>query len=236
MVITEIPHHWLYPATLEEAANSQRQMAQQVVVEDAFNPVVERIVGTDASNAPRDPEKQMFAVCVSLNYPALKLVEFGHAQAVAPLPYIPGFLGFREAPALVEAFQNLKQKPDLILVDGHGISHPRRLGIASHLGVLLDCPTIGVAKSILVGKPEGEPGNIPGDSVPLVWKGETIGLVLRTRTNVLPVYISPGHRISMASAKEWVIRCLSGFKLPEPTRHAHKIANQVRRDSTQILA
>ena len=115
------------------------------------------------------------------------------------------------------------------MVDGHGISHPRGLGIASHLGVLLDCPSIGVAKSILVGRPDGELGNQVGDSVPLRWKGQTLGLVLRTRPNVQPVYVSVGHRVSLETAVEIVLKCLSRYRLPEPTRQAHQAANLCRR-------
>jgi deoxyribonuclease V len=227
------PREWLYPASLEEAANVQRELAQRVRTEDEFNPV-QRIAGTDVSNTLKDPENQIYAVCVSLAYPSLRVLEEGRAQVTAPLPYVPGFLGFREAPALVEAFHQLAQPPDLVLVDGHGVSHPRGLGIASHLGVLLDCPTVGVAKSILVGKPAGDLGNQPGDHVPLVWKAKPIGAVLRTRANVQPVYVSPGHRISLESAIEWVTRCLTRYRLPEPTRQAHQAANIFRKAASAV--
>jgi len=223
-----ILNEWLWPDDLTHAAQVQRELAAHVDSTDRFGEI-NRVGGTDCSNLPSDPEKRMTAVCVSLNYPALQVQEYAHAQADAPLPYVPGFLGFREAPALVEAIQKLSVMPDLLMVDGHGISHPRRLGIASHLGVLLDCPTIGVAKNILVGKAGGDLGPNVGDSVPLVWKGNQIGWVLRSRVNTLPIYVSPGHRVSMQSALELVIRCLGKTKLPEPTRIAHNSANLVRK-------
>ena len=223
-----IPRHWLYPKDLDEAANVQRELAGKVVRADRL-PAVHRVGGSDVSNNPRDPENRIYAAIISLDFPSLKPLENQCAAGVAPLPYVPGFLAFREVPALVDAFQNLSVKPDLLLVDGHGISHPRGLGIASHLGVILDCPTIGVAKSILVGKPQGEPGNSPGDFTPLVWKGQTIGVVLRTRANVSPVYVSVGHRICLETAVDWVTRCLTRYRLPEPTRLAHQAANQCRK-------
>jgi deoxyribonuclease V len=190
---------------------------------------IHRIGGTDVSNNLRDPENRIYAAIITLDYPGLTPAGQACVDATAALPYVPGFLAFREVPALVEAYHRLPVKPDLLLVDGHGISHPRGLGIASHLGVLLDCPTIGVAKSILVGKPAATLGNRVGDTVPLVWKGNPIGVVLRTRTNVQPVYVSTGHNISLETAVQWVIRCLSRYRLPEPTRQAHTAANVCRK-------
>lgn len=230
-----IPTAWLYPASLEEAAQVQRLLAEKVVREDQL-PVIHRVGGLDVSNNLRDPENWVYASVVSLDVSSLKPLETTCAQVQSTLPYMPGFLAFREVPALVEAFEQLQVKPDLLMVDGHGISHPRGLGIASHLGVLLDCPTIGVAKSILVGKPASEPGNQVGDFVPLVWRGKTLGAVVRTRSNVAPVYISTGHKISLETAVEWVIRCLTRFRLPEPTRQAHQAANSCRRAHTPPLA
>lgn len=226
-----IPNHWLYPPDLKVAAQVQRELAAKVIRDDQFS-AIHRVGGSDVSNNPRDPENRIYAALLALDFPSLKPLESQYATATAPLPYVPGFLAFREVPALVEAFQQLSVKPDLILVDGHGVSHPRRLGIASHLGVVLDCPTIGVAKSILVGSPQGEPGNRPGDCTPLVWQGKTIGAVLRTRANVSPVYVSTGHRITLDSAIEWVIRCLTRYRLPEPTRLAHQAANQCRKTNS----
>lgn len=225
---SEPPREWLRPSSLEEAARVQKLLAAKVVVEDRLGPV-RRLGGTDVSNDPHDPESRLHAVVVALDAGTLRVVETASASAAAPIPYVPGFLGFREAPALVEAFRALREPPDLVFVDGHGVSHPRGLGIASHLGVLLDVPTIGVAKRILVGRPQGELGPAPGDRVPLVWRGKTLGAVVRTRANVQPVYVSAGHRVSLETAVEWVTRCMTGLKLPEPTRRAHEAANAVRK-------
>lgn len=227
-MLPNIPTEWLYPASLEEAAQVQRELAGRVSLSDELRSV-RTIVGTDVSNNLYDPEKQVYAAMVHLNYPSLQVFETSNIREQAKFPYVPGFLGFRESPALVEAFQHLKQKPDLMLVDGHGISHPRGLGIASQLGVLLDCPTIGVAKSILVGTPEEELGQNPGDQVPLIWKGNVIGAVLRTKARVKPLYISTGHKISLPTAVEWVMKCVKGYRLPEPTRQAHLAANAYRK-------
>jgi len=232
--MNEIPHEWLYPRDWGEAAQVQRQMANQVLGEDQWKSL-RTIAGTDVSNTPRDPENRIYAAMVGMSYPGLKILHSACERSTTELPYQPGFLAFREAPALVKAFQQLTEQmgavPDCLMVDGHGISHPRGLGIASHLGVLLDCPSIGVAKSILVGKPEGELGNQIGDSVPLRWKGQTLGLVLRTRPNVQPVYVSIGHRVSLETAVEVVLKCLSRYRLPEPTRQAHQEANLCRRSA-----
>lgn len=222
------PHDWLYPASLSAAAEIQREMAQRVVREDALGPV-STVAGVDTSMKWRDSTGPIHAAIVQLDWPALTLRASAAVSAPSPIPYVPGFLGFRECPSLVGAYQQLPTVPDIIFVDGHGISHPRGLGIASHLGVLLDRPTIGVAKSILVGEPLAPLGEEPGDRTPLVWKGETIAMVLRTRRRANPLYISTGHRISLETAVEWVMRTARGYRLPEPTRLAHEAANAHRR-------
>lgn len=233
--MADIPHEWLYPETLEDASRVQRQLAEKVLKEDHLPEVIQRVGGTDVSNNLRDPENLIYAAVASLSFPALKPLENTCIKAKAAFPYIPGFLAFREVPALVDAYRQLPVKPELLFVDGHGISHPRGLGIASHLGVLLDCPTIGVAKSILVGRPEGELGNRAGDTIPLMWKGQTIGAVLRTKPNVQPVYIATGHKISLETAVFWVTQCLTRYRLPEPTRQAHTAANLCRKSLSPDL-
>jgi deoxyribonuclease V len=232
-IIDEIPEPWLYPASLEEAAQVQRFLAQKVIVEDALGSV-ELVGGVDVSNNLYDPAEMVYAAVVSLNVPQLQVIDSACDARQSKLPYVPGFLAFREVPALVGAIKQLSRKPDLILVDGHGISHPRGLGIASHLGVLLDCPTIGVAKSILVGKPAGELAPEAGSSVPLVWQGREIAVCLRSKLRSNPLYISPGHKISQQTAVEWVLNCLKGYRLPEPTRQAHLAANQHRKMAVVI--
>jgi deoxyribonuclease V len=233
--LSRIPREWLYPATLAEATRVQRLLSERVIQEDALPPIqrIHRVAGADVSNTPRDPQDMIYAALALLSYPNLKLLETSCVSAKSHFSYVPGFLAFRETPALIAAFSRLREmpdaRPDVLMVDGHGISHPRGLGIASHLGVLLDWPTIGVAKSILVGHAEGEPGNSPGDHVPLVRHGKQVGVVLRTRKNVQPVYVSVGHKISLETAIRLVVDCLSRYRLPEPTRQAHIAANICRR-------
>jgi len=153
-------------------------------------------------------------------------------QAVAyekvDFPYIPGLLGFREVPVLRKAFGKLSRPPDVLLVDAHGIAHPRGFGSASHLGVVLDVPTVGCAKSRLCGEHD-EPPAEKGGRTPLVFGGETVGIVLRTRCGVSPVYVSPGQRADPASSAELALRCCPRYRIPEPLRRAHDLANRARR-------
>ncbi|HEY0979232.1 MAG TPA: deoxyribonuclease V [Candidatus Paceibacterota bacterium] len=173
--------------------------------------------------------KEGFAGFVTLTYPELAVVDHAVAKAAIPFPYIPGLLSFREIPMLLAAWEQLREKPEVLLVDGIGIAHPRRLGIASHLGLVLDLPTIGVAKSVLVGSFE-EPGNEPGDTTPLVdpKNGDVLGMALRTKRGVKPVFVSPGHRITLDESVALVRSCVVRHRLPEPTRHAHRIMNEYR--------
>ncbi len=227
-----ILQEWLFPPSIEDAKHIQRQLAEKVILTDDFSPP-HFIGGVDVSQTLHDPEERVYAAAVSLDRQSLRLEEEVGVCQKQTFPYIPGFLGFRESPALVEAVQKLKKRPEVLLVDGHGISHPRRLGIASHLGVLLDLPTIGVAKSILVGHPAGELGDKKGDCIPLIWKGEQIGMLLRSKVNCNPLIISVGHRLSLNSALEIVLGCLTKYRLPEPTRQAHLAANRYRRLSQE---
>ena len=170
---------------------------------------------------------------VALRYPDLTIIERSSACCVTSFPYIPGLLTFREGPALIESFRRLRSEPDVIFFDGQGIAHPRGLGIASHIGVLLDRPTVGVAKSLLVGTAE-DPGPAPGSTSPILYDDETIGMVVRTKERTKPVYISVGHRIDLARAVDLVLATTRGYRLPEPTRQAHLFANAVRRAGGQI--
>jgi deoxyribonuclease V len=170
----------------------------------------------------------MYAAVVVVEWPSGDVVEQVTAERPAEFPYIPGLLSFREIPALLAAFEKLRSKPDVIIYDGHGIAHPRRFGIASHLGVLLDVPTIGCAKSRLVGE-HAEPGLERGAQTPLTLDGKTIGAVVRTRTNVKPVFVSVGHRVSLRAAVRLVLDTATRYRLPEPTRLAHVFSNTARR-------
>ena len=165
------------------------------------------------------------AAIAILRYPSLALVEYQVARIATTMPYIPGFLSFREYPALLAAWEQLRQKPDLIFVDGHGISHPRRLGVASHFGLLVDVPTIGVAKKRLCGKFEPLSAEVGAKSA-LMDKGEQLGWVWRSKARCNPLFIATGHRVSADGALAWVQRCMAGYRLPEPTRWADAIASR----------
>ncbi|MCL2895956.1 deoxyribonuclease V [Brenneria tiliae] len=164
------------------------------------------------------------AAIAVLRYPALELVEYKIARVATTMPYIPGLLSFRECPGLMAAWGMLEHKPDLLFVDGHGISHPRRLGVASHFGLLVNVPTIGVAKSRLCGHfaPLSDP---VGSREPLLDKGEQIGWVWRSKARCNPLFVATGHRVGLDSALLWVQRCMRGYRLPEPTRWADAVAS-----------
>lgn len=219
---------WLFPANAHEAIAIQRLMVEKVVHEDAFGSL-HWIGGLDVSNWRFDPSRRVFAAAVVLCKETKELQEAACAMQKDAFPYIPGLLSFREAPALVEAFQKLKQRPDLLFVDGHGIAHPRGLGIASHIGVLLDIPTIGVAKTILVGKPSESLGIKVGSVAPLEYKEKRVGMLLRSKANSNPLIISSGHRVSLQTAVFLVQSMLGKYRLPEPTRQAHIAANEFRK-------
>lgn len=199
----------------------QRELAGHVLITDHFGEV-RKIAGVDVGFEQNNTITR--AAVVVLEYPSLTLQEYAIAREPTRFPYIPGLLSFREVPAVLAALEQLSTLPDMLLCDGQGIAHPRRLGIASHLGVLLDLPTIGVAKSRLVGS-HAEPDEEKGAWQPLIDHGETIGCVLRSRSRVKPLYISPGHRVSLDSARHWVMACLTRYRLPETTRWAHRLAS-----------
>lgn len=224
--MTQVLDDWLLPSSFEQAAQVQRLLAQKVTVEDQID-FVKHIAGVDVSNSLASPD-WIYAACVAVDAQTLCEVERSASCQPQALPYKTGFLAFREVPAIIEAWRKLKNKPQLVMVDGHGISHPRRLGIASHLGVLLNVPTIGVAKTLLVGKLAQDLGPYPGDRVNVTWKGQVIAIALRTRLRSNPLIIAPGHRISLETAVKWVLKCLRGYRLPMPTRLAHQAANQFR--------
>ncbi|MBE9038040.1 deoxyribonuclease V [aff. Roholtiella sp. LEGE 12411] len=214
------PHTW--PLTVEEAIAIQEKLRSQVITEDKFKEPVQYVAGVDMG-FEADGTISRAAVAV-LSFPDLQVVETSLARRPTTFPYIPGFLSFREIPAVLDALEKIEIIPDIILCDGQGIAHPRRFGIASHLGVIIDIPTIGVAKSLLIGKHEDLP-ETKGSLQPLIHRGETIGAVLRTRTGVKPVYISSGHRVSLSTAIDYVLRCTPKYRLPETTRIADKLAS-----------
>lgn len=228
MPAVEIPQDWLVPPSLKAATGLQRELAGRAVLTDDFGEL--RVVaGADISCNPRFPKLPIHAALAMLDWPSLAVT--GAVGAVRPpeFPYVSGYLGFRECPALVEAYRELPVAPDLIFVDGQGVSHPRGFGVATHLGVLLDVPTVGVAKSKLCGEPVGELGPEPGDRVDLDFKGRIVGAMLRTKRKCKPLYISTGHRVSLDTAVDLVMQSLRGYRMPEPTRQAHIAANGFRR-------
>jgi deoxyribonuclease V len=211
-------HNW--HVTPAEAIEIQKKLAGEVLKTGSITDT-RYIAGVDIS-VSRFTKMGIGAVVV-LNYPDLHVVEIQVVTDKIMFPYVPGLLSFREAPLLLAAFKKIKIKPDIVMVDGQGYAHPRRFGIASHLGLLLGIPTIGCAKSRLCGEHE-MPDTQAGSYTELKDNGEVIGAVLRTRENVKPVYVSIGHMIDLPAAIRWVIACCRGYRLPEPTRLAHQAA------------
>ena len=211
-------HGW--EVSVAKAREIQLSLAKRVVAENVVGKLG-LVAGIDIS-APHAQGVARGAVVI-LHYPELSVVEIQVVEGRVAFPYIPGLLSFRETPLILAACKKLHNVPDLILIDGQGIAHPRRLGLASHVGLLLDLPTIGCAKSILCGRhrPVGEEA---GSHAELLDNGEVIGAALRTKSGVRPVYVSVGHKTNLASALEWVAKCCRGYRLPEPTRLAHLAA------------
>jgi deoxyribonuclease V len=212
-------HPWV--KTVAEAKVIQAQLRHKVIDSDDLGEV-KYVAGVDIGFENNYTISK--AAIAILTYPELELVEQAIARIPTAFPYVPGYLSFREIPAILAAFPQIKTTPDLILCDGQGYAHPRRLGLACHLGVLLDMPTIGVAKSLLIGKHE-EVALEKGSWQPLVDKDETIGVVLRSRNLVKPIYVSIGHKISLPTAIDYVMGCLTKYRLPETTRWADKLAS-----------
>ncbi len=221
-------HPWdLSPA---EAIALQRRLAARVVLSGDPAAGVRLVAAADVAYV--DPPRGRWgaaraglarAAAVVMTYPTFEIVEERVIECPVAFPYVPGLLSFREAPAISLALERLSRQPDLLLVDGQGCAHPRRFGIACHLGLLAGIPTIGVAKSRLCG----EHGPVPpeaGARVPLIDNGEVIGLVLRTRDGVAPLYVSPGHLISLEAAAEWTLRLCQGYRVPEPARLADRLS------------
>ncbi len=209
-----------WPATVAEARAVQERLREQVVIGDG-SAAPKVVAGVDIHVAPA--AGLTWAAIAVVELATLDLVASALAAVPTGFPYVPGYLSFREIPAALTALALLERAPDLLMVDGHGIAHPRRLGIASHLGVLTGLPTIGVAKSRLVGEHE-PPGLARGSRVPLTHKGETIGTVLRSRDGARPLYVSVGHLVSTEQAVDLVLATLTRFRLPEPTRLADKLS------------
>lgn len=220
------------PADIREATELQKRLREKVVLEGDISQV-HVFAALDASHPTKFSKVQGASVAAAVlwNKQENKLVETATATVdeATLFPYVPGFLSFRESPSYIAALANLSQAPELLLVDGQGIAHPRGLGIASHLGVHLDVPAIGVAKTLLYGKPEGELGDKAGSAVRLMGRSGQVGWVLRSKDKVQPLYVSPGHKVSMEDALEFVRSLLGKVRLPEPLRQAHVAAGDARR-------
>jgi deoxyribonuclease V len=203
----------------------QESLRERVELEDRFADI-HYVAGADMAF---DPATEVaFSGVIVYRFPGLEEVERRMARRKLRFPYVPGLLSFRECPILLAAFARLRTEPDLILIDGHGRAHPRRFGIACHIGILFDKPTIGCAKSRLVGEHE-EPGERAGATAPLMLEGERLGMVLRTRDHVRPIYITTGHRVSLNTAVGLVNQCVDGFRIPKPTREADHYVRDLRR-------
>ena len=213
-----IPHGWSLTPT--EAIALQKQLADQVDTSTALDlEHIQTVAGVDCSvknNISR-------AAIVVMRYPSLEVIETATEQIPTPFPYIPGLLSFREGEVILKAQEKLKQSPDVYIFDGQGIMHPRRLGIAAHIGLWLQKPTVGCGKSRLIGQ-HGDLATQKGSMTPITDKDETVGMLVRTRTNVKPVYISVGHKSTLETACQLILNCTTRYKLPEPIRAADHLA------------
>ena len=212
-------HPW--HVSVEEAREIQRGLAPKVCFNSHIPNDVRHVAGADIS--PPDAQGRVRAAVVVLSHPDLQVEEVSLAESVPEFPYIPGLLSFRETPVLIDALERLELRPDIIIADGQGFAHPRRFGLACHIGLLTDTPTIGCAKSRLTGRHNALGANA-GDTDELRDRGEVVGLAVRTRSKVSPVYVSVGHKIDLASAAEWVLACCRKTRLPETTKLAHAAA------------
>ncbi len=215
------------PKTYHEAIELQERLRGQVQLIPLPRPP--RLVGGADAICDRE-DRRIFGAVAVYRYPELELVEEAGVAGVCPFPYRTGLLSFREVPILAAAVAQLRQPPDVLLVDGQGIAHPRGLGLAAHLGLVLDLPTIGVAKSRLVGAGE-EPGTDAGAASPLIWEGRVVGLILRTQAGKKPFYLSPGHRITLPECREIVMGCIRRYRSPLPLRQADALSRRLRSES-----
>lgn len=209
----------------QEAKRKQEKLREMINIKP-LQQQVHTVAGSDISYDRGS--KKVYAGIVVFSYPDLEMKVRSAVVTEVDFPYIPGLLAYRELPPLQKAWKQLKVKPDVLLMDGHGLAHPRRMGIATHFGIIEDQPAIGCAKNILTGdfkEPETEKGSFSY----ITENGERIGMVLRSRTNVKPIFVSPGHKVSFSDSREIVMQCLTKYKLPETTRSAHDLVNRLRR-------
>ena len=224
-------HSW--DVSYGEAINIQQTLEKELILHDRGIPdEIRTIAGADVSYSRGSD--LFFAAVVVLEFPLMEVIEETSFAERVNFPYIPGLLTFREGPILLKAFERLKNVPDVAIFDGQGIAHPRGFGLASHIGLLLDIPTIGCAKTRLAGKYD-EVGNKVGDYSYLLLNDKIIGAAVRTRKGVRPVFVSQGHRIGLQRAVDVVLSTCIGYKLPEPTRRAHLAVNKIRLDQKENI-
>ena len=216
-------HDWAM--TPREAVELQKTLQESVRL-IPLEREVRTIAGTDISF--NKFSTTVYAGIVVLRLPSLEVIEEVGVVSKTGFPYVPGLLSFRETPSVLEAWEKLKTEPDAVMFDGQGIAHPRRVGIASHVGLLIERPTLGCAKSVLVGRYE-EPPPERGAWTPMIDKGEVVGAAVRTKANVQPIFVSPGHLIDLENAIKLTLACDGGYRQPEPTRRAHLLVNALRR-------
>ncbi len=226
----EIYHKHSWKVSTEEAKRIQLQLKSKLTFHNKIDlSEIQTIAAADISFNRYDD--QLYAVVVLLNVPDLNLKAVYSNRAKASFPYIPGFLSFREIPPLLEIFKDLSPMPDILICDGQGIAHPRGFGLASHLGILLDMPSIGCAKSVLVGK-YLEPSAARGSTSPLMYQERQVGAALRTRSGIKPVFVSVGHKLGLEEAVKILLQCSPKYRIPEPLRLAHRKVNELRKLST----
>lgn len=225
----KIKHLHRWDVTYREAITIQEELKKKLILKDEDVIEPKTVAGADISYTK---DGLFFTAVVLLAWPTMNIIEETYSMERTRFPYIPGLLTFREGPALLKAFEKLRCTPDAVIFDGQGIAHPRGIGLASHIGLFLDIPTIGCAKTRLIGSYTAV-GDRVGDCAALVYNDQAIGAVLRTREKVKPVFVSQGHRIGLQKAIEVVLSCCNGYRLPEPVRRAHLTANRLR--SKQLM-
>ncbi len=217
-------HPW--DITYNKAVNIQTELKRKLILHDKYFPrEIRTVAGADISYSKKDD--MFFSAVILLAYPSMEIIEEVSFTERAPFPYIPGLLSFREGPALLKAFRKLRGVPDCVIFDGQGTAHPRGMGLASHMGLFLDIPTIGCAKKRLIGV-HGEVGPEAGNFEDLKLDGRTIGAVVRTKKKVKPLFVSPGHKIGLRRAVQVALSCCRGYRLTEPVRMAHLAVNRIR--------
>jgi deoxyribonuclease V len=221
------PHNW--PRTEKEALQIQHQFRKKIIHDDCFDKI-ELITSIDTAYDKR--KNRLFSAAVTMTYPDMAIIEKVVAEGDVKFPYIPAFLAFREGPVVLKSLSRLKQVPDLLIFAGHGIAHPRKFGLASHIGLITDFPSIGCARKVLIGDFE-MPGEKKGSSSPLIMNDEMVGRVYRTKEAVKPMFISSGHKCSLDAAVEIIVNCLTTFRMPEPLRLAHLYVGKFKRSLTR---